>query len=73
MCLAELVDNGHTCGIISITQPVHQSIGCIVITDRDHGIKIRVYGIFAVLFCDLFIILIDGTHDIELDQAGSLH
>ena len=73
MCLAETVDSLHTCCGIAAAKISCQGIGCIIIADCDHGVQIGVYRIPAVLSGYLIIILVDSSHDIELDQACSLH
>ena len=73
MILAEFVHTCHSGCIITAAEVVDKSVGCIVVTDGDHGIQRIVQGIFAVFGGKTVIIFVYGTHDIELDQAGSLH
>ena len=73
MCLAETVDSLHTCCGIAAAKISCQGIGCIIIADCDHGVQdwslqnpCRI-----VRLSDHN--LVDSSHDIELDQACSLH
>ena len=50
-----------------------ESSGSIIVADCDHGVQCIIQLILAVFGGKTVIILIYSTHDIELDQAGSLH
>ena len=73
MSLTERIYGLHTFGGISAAQIIGQSIGCVIVTDSDHGIETGIYRVFSVGACELVIILVYSTHDKQFDQTGRLH
>ena len=67
------IDHAHSGVPVSAAQIGCKRIGGVVIADRDHGIQVGIHAVLPVLGDQKIIILIDSSHDIKLDQAGSLH
>ena len=73
MILTEFIHAGHSGCVIPAAKIIDKRVGSIIVADCDHGIKCIVQLIPAVFGGKTVIIFVYGTHDIELDQAGSLH
>ena len=73
MILAEFVDAGHSGSVITTAKIIDKGIGSIIVADCNHGIQIVIQFIFSVGGGKTVIIFVYSAHDIELDQAGSLH
>ena len=73
MILTEFIHTGHSGCVIPAAKIIDKCIGSIIVADCDHGVQCIVQLILAVFGGKTVIIFIYGTHDIELDQAGSLH
>ena len=71
--LTEFIHTGHSGCVIPAAKIIDKCIGSIIVADCDHGVQCIVQLILAVFGGKTVIIFIYGTHDIELDQAGSLH
>ena len=73
MILAEFIDTRHSGCVITASETVDKLVCRVIITDCDHGIQVVIQGFFSVSCGKTVIIFIYSTHDIQLDQTGSLH
>ena len=73
MRLAKGIDYIHAGRIIAAAEHIYESICSIIITNSNHRIEITVQGICIVCFAELIVVFVNGAHNEQLDQAGSLH